>query len=188
MDKFAAACPPSLEQQSPDPRTGFMACDLPMDVSSSNETRERLLQSRDYDVDSRTGFMACHPPPARLPAEWELWENAFTAATDGKLQVGDQLGISEQAKACSKVWRDTIREVSSVKHLNQRFNRFDTTRYLISYLFSRPLVSYTQRLTCVEHILYSLGCFMSIPRHYHPTPTFVFLVRSPYHFSKSPPN
>ena len=64
-----------------------------------------------FDIDQHTGFMASSPPPDRLPQQWEDWEILLDNAVKSKLQVGDKLGLSEEERATSKRWRETVRAV-----------------------------------------------------------------------------
>ncbi|KAI0312726.1 Indoleamine 2,3-dioxygenase-domain-containing protein [Amylostereum chailletii] len=46
------------------------------------------LAAHDFDVDTRTGFMPPDPPIARLPEQWEQWENLLDDAQKSRLQLG----------------------------------------------------------------------------------------------------
>ncbi|KAF9562566.1 Indoleamine 2,3-dioxygenase [Agrocybe pediades] len=61
-----------------------------------------------FDVDQLTGFMAPRPPISRLPAPWEAWEAALDSAVEGKIQLGDKLGLTSDEKAQSLRWRNNI--------------------------------------------------------------------------------
>ena len=64
-----------------------------------------------FDVDQRTGFMAPRAPIARLPSEWELWEETLDSAVSSRLQLGDKVGLTVTAAATSSAWRKRVREV-----------------------------------------------------------------------------
>ena len=64
-----------------------------------------------FDIDQHTGFMASDPPQDRLPHCWEAWEIVLDIAIESKLQVGDKLGITDEERATSKRWRDSVRVV-----------------------------------------------------------------------------
>ncbi|CAA7271432.1 unnamed protein product [Cyclocybe aegerita] len=64
-----------------------------------------------FDVDQRTGFMAPHPPLARLPEAWEIWEAMLDAAVAAKLQLGDKIDLTDEEAAASKEWRKKAREM-----------------------------------------------------------------------------
>ncbi|KAI0260420.1 tryptophan 2,3-dioxygenase [Gloeopeniophorella convolvens] len=72
------------------------------------------LAAHDFDVDTRTGFMPPDPPLARLPAQWELWEQLLGDAQMRKLQLGRKAGITEEEKALSESWRSHARELPTL--------------------------------------------------------------------------
>lgn len=67
-----------------------------------------------FDINQRTGFMAPDPPLDRLPHYWEAWEILLDTAVESNLQVGDKLGLSEEQKAISNRWRETVRVVRTI--------------------------------------------------------------------------
>jgi indoleamine 2,3-dioxygenase len=69
------------------------------------------LAAHDFDVDTRTGFMPPDPPLTRLPAQWELWEQLLDDAQLHRLQLGSKVGITEEEKSRSKLWRARVSQV-----------------------------------------------------------------------------
>ncbi|PPR01841.1 hypothetical protein CVT24_001729 [Panaeolus cyanescens] len=79
------------------------------------------LAAHDFDVDSRTAFMPPSPPLARLPVEWEAWEEVLDGAVRGRLMLGSKveekgpgMGIGkdeerEREREKSEVWRESVR-------------------------------------------------------------------------------
>ncbi len=66
----------------------------------------------EFDVDNRTGFMAPRPPIARLPTEWEVWEELLNEAVAAELQLGDKIGLTHGEATASREWRIRARRVS----------------------------------------------------------------------------
>ncbi|KAF8896020.1 hypothetical protein BD779DRAFT_1493475 [Infundibulicybe gibba] len=64
-----------------------------------------------FDVDARTGFMPPHPPPARLPPNWNDWELTLDKAIQDKLQLGDHPEITQEQRTCSASWRASVRKL-----------------------------------------------------------------------------
>lgn len=62
------------------------------------------LAAADYDVDVRTGFLPGSKNIERLPASWDLWEDALAAAHSVGLRLG---GPREQ----DRLWRQGIEMV-----------------------------------------------------------------------------
>uniref|UniRef100_A0A0W0EUN6 Aminotransferase class I/classII large domain-containing protein n=1 Tax=Moniliophthora roreri TaxID=221103 RepID=A0A0W0EUN6_MONRR len=69
------------------------------------------LAAHDFDVDNRSGFMPPHPPVARLPSEWESWEQILDAAVEERLQLGEKPGLSISDREKSALWRARVREL-----------------------------------------------------------------------------
>ena len=80
-------------------------------VHHSSSLAKMVTVGEVFDIDQHTGFMAPFPPPDRLPQHWEDWERLLDIAVESKLQVGDKLGLSEEERAVSKRWRETVRAV-----------------------------------------------------------------------------
>ena len=86
-----------------------------------------------FDIDQHTGFMAPNPPLHRLPQYWEAWEIILDTAVDSKLQIADKLGVSEEDRAISRQWRETVRAV--------RATLFNSHIFLIPHSYPRyPLL------------------------------------------------
>ena len=66
------------------------------------------LAAHDFDVDTRTGFMPPDPPLERLPVEWELWEQLLRGAIEHRLQLGSKPYLSEEERAKSYAWRESV--------------------------------------------------------------------------------
>ena len=64
-----------------------------------------------FEIDSSTGFMAPRPPPARLPAEWELWEAVLDDAMTSRVQLGNKIGLTKEEMRLSEAWRVNVRAV-----------------------------------------------------------------------------
>lgn len=69
------------------------------------------LAAHDFDVDTRTGFMPPDPPLVRLRAQWEPWEQLLDDAQLYRLQLGSKVGITEEEKARSELWRGRVSQV-----------------------------------------------------------------------------
>jgi indoleamine 2,3-dioxygenase len=69
------------------------------------------LAAHDFDVDTRTGFMPPDPPLARLPLQWEPWEQLLDDAQVHRLQLGNKHDITDVKKALSESWRARVRNV-----------------------------------------------------------------------------
>lgn len=86
---------------------------LPLHRAIPHAAVESLIPiARQFDVDNRTGFMAPRPAIARLPIEWEVWEELLDGAVSAKLQLGDKLGLTHGEAKASREWRTRAREVS----------------------------------------------------------------------------
>jgi indoleamine 2,3-dioxygenase len=69
------------------------------------------LAAHDFDVDTRTGFMPPDPPLTRLPSQWESWEQLLDDAQLYRLQLGCKIGITDEEKAQSELWRARVAQV-----------------------------------------------------------------------------
>ena len=69
------------------------------------------LAAHDFDVDTRTGFMPPSPPLARLPSQWEPWEQLLDNAQSYRLQLGSKTDITDEEKARSDSWRACVAQV-----------------------------------------------------------------------------
>ena len=69
------------------------------------------LAAHDFDVDTRTGFMPPNPPLARLPSEWEPWEQLLDDAQSYRLQLGQRINITDEERARSESWRARVAQV-----------------------------------------------------------------------------
>jgi indoleamine 2,3-dioxygenase len=69
------------------------------------------LAAHDFDVDTRTGFMPPNPPLARLPSQWEPWEQLIDDAQSYRLQLGNKINITDEEKARSESWRVRVAQV-----------------------------------------------------------------------------
>ena len=69
------------------------------------------LAAHDFDVDTRTGFMPPNPPLARLPSQWEPWEQLLDDAQSYRLQLGNKINITDEEKARSESWRARVAQV-----------------------------------------------------------------------------
>jgi indoleamine 2,3-dioxygenase len=72
------------------------------------------LAAHDFDVDTRTGFLPPDPPLARLPAQWELWEQLLDDARVQRLQLGSKHDITDEEMVQSESWRARVRQVGIV--------------------------------------------------------------------------
>ena len=86
--------------------------------SSSSSLAKMVSVAEVFDIDQHTGFMAPDPPPDRLPQHWEDWETLLDTAVDNKLQIGDKLDLSEEERATSKRWRETVRAVRTTLQMD----------------------------------------------------------------------
>ncbi|KAH9957122.1 Indoleamine 2,3-dioxygenase [Russula dissimulans] len=66
------------------------------------------LAAHDFDVDTRTGFMPPEPPLARLPLQWEPWEQLLDEAQSKRLQLGRKSDITDKEKTRSESWRTCV--------------------------------------------------------------------------------
>lgn len=64
-----------------------------------------------FEIDSSTGFMAPSPPPARLPADWEVWEATLDDAMESRVQLGNKIGLTKEEMTRSETWRANVRAV-----------------------------------------------------------------------------
>jgi indoleamine 2,3-dioxygenase len=90
------------------------------------------LAAHDFDVDTRTGFMPPQPPLARLPIEWQLWEELLDEAMKQQLQLGTKEGLSEEDKTRSRVWRASVIKVRMIPHSFCFRQRLTDTDYPIA--------------------------------------------------------
>ena len=67
------------------------------------------LAAADYDVDVRTGFLPGTTNLTRLPSDWDLWEDALSAARGDAAGQGLRLGGSGPN---DRLWRRGIETVS----------------------------------------------------------------------------
>ena len=90
------------------------------------------LAAHDFDVDTRTGFMPPSPPLARLPSQWEPWEELLDDAQSYRLQLGQKINITDEEKARSESWRARVAQVRLVAHAYPFFllNNVITNRQL----------------------------------------------------------
>ncbi|KAH9061374.1 Indoleamine 2,3-dioxygenase [Lactarius vividus] len=68
------------------------------------------LAAHDFDVDTRTGFMPPDPPLARLPTQWEPWEQLLDDAQAHHLQLGNKYNITDEEVIQSESWRVRVRQ------------------------------------------------------------------------------
>jgi indoleamine 2,3-dioxygenase len=78
------------------------------------------LAAHDFDVDTRTGFMPPNPPLARLPSQWEPWEQLIDDAQSCRLQLGNKINITDEEKARSESWRVRVAQVRRCLYLFAR--------------------------------------------------------------------
>ena len=69
------------------------------------------LAAHDFDVDVRSGFMPPEPPVARLPAEWDAWEDVLQAAIDARFTVGDAPDVEPEETDRGSQWREAVQNV-----------------------------------------------------------------------------
>ncbi|KAF8502755.1 Indoleamine 2,3-dioxygenase [Russula emetica] len=72
------------------------------------------LAAHDFDVDTRTGFMPPNPPLARLPSQWEPWEQLLDEAQSYRLQLGKKINITDEEKARSESWRARVAQLPTL--------------------------------------------------------------------------
>lgn len=72
------------------------------------------LAAHDFDVDTRTGFMPPNPPLARLPSQWEPWEQLLDDAQSYRLQLGNKVDITDEEKARSESWRVRVAQLPTL--------------------------------------------------------------------------
>jgi len=65
-----------------------------------------------FDMDAYTGFMPPSAPLPRLPLKWEAWEVLLDDAIAAKLQVGDNIGATNEDTVRAEHWRSCVRSVS----------------------------------------------------------------------------
>jgi hypothetical protein len=70
------------------------------------------LAAHDFDVDVRSGFMPPEPPIAHLPSEWEQWEAILEEGLQARLRIGESPDITPEETERSRLWRDTVLNVS----------------------------------------------------------------------------
>lgn len=75
------------------------------------------LAAHDFDVDTRTGFMPPDPPLARLPFQWEPWEQLLDEAQSQRLQLGRKSDITNEEKTRSESWRTCVTQVRCHSYL-----------------------------------------------------------------------
>ncbi|KAF8529802.1 Indoleamine 2,3-dioxygenase [Gautieria morchelliformis] len=72
------------------------------------------LAAHDFDVDIRTGFMPPQPPLSRLPPQYEAWEEVLERATAQRLKLGERDDLTEEDRANSATWRQTVRDMPTL--------------------------------------------------------------------------
>lgn len=94
----------------------FAQPDCPSSSNTASHAADGLapnvasLAAADYDVDVRTGFLPGTNNVTRLPSDWDLWEDALSAARGEGVGQGLRLrgtGTKDQ------LWRQGIESVSS---------------------------------------------------------------------------
>ncbi|KAI9439567.1 Indoleamine 2,3-dioxygenase [Lactarius indigo] len=85
------------------PRPGVLS-EVPVGVVDTT-----TLAAHDFDVDTRTGFMPPDPPLARLPMQWEPWEQLLEEAQVHRLQLGSKHDIIDEEMVQSESWRARVR-------------------------------------------------------------------------------
>ena len=81
-----------------------------------------------FEVDSVMGFMAPHQPPSRLPDEWGVWEATLDEAVRKRIQLGDKIGLGEDDKRVSQMWRGDVRQVS--EHFFYYYSKVGHSEYI----------------------------------------------------------
>lgn len=81
-------------------------------VKGTPQLDTSTLAAHDFDVDVRSGFMPPEPPIDRLPREWEEWEAVLEDALQSRLKIGESLDITPEETERSRLWRDTVQNVS----------------------------------------------------------------------------
>ncbi|KZT23296.1 tryptophan 2,3-dioxygenase [Neolentinus lepideus HHB14362 ss-1] len=69
------------------------------------------LAAADFDVDNRTGFMPPQPALARLPSDWDIWEEVMEEAITKKIKLGSREDLTEEDKEASERWRERVRQM-----------------------------------------------------------------------------
>lgn len=69
------------------------------------------LAAESWDVDGRSGFMPPEPPVARLPAEWDAWENILQVAIGARFTVGDTPDITPEETDRALQWREAVQNM-----------------------------------------------------------------------------
>ena len=108
------------------------------------------LAAHDFDVDTRTGFMPPNPPLARLPSQWEPWEQLLDDAQSHRLQLGQKFNITDEEKARSESWRA---RVAQVRRCVFPFAFIITTLQIHSYRHYPQLASTNQSCFYDDHIM-----------------------------------
>ena len=142
------------------------------------------LAAHDFDVDTRTGFMPPDPPLARLPSQWEPWEQLLDDAQLHRLQLGSKLDITEEEKSRSEWWRA---HVSQVRCSVFPFGLAFSDEYIThpSYTFCPQPSCANQNCFYDERITYWPGICTSIFTPCHLTQRFGSLRPSPCPFWRS---
>ncbi|KAF8343598.1 Indoleamine 2,3-dioxygenase [Amanita rubescens] len=89
--------------------------------------------------------MAPHPPPARLPIEWEMWEVTLEDAVKSKVRLGNKIGLTREETACSETWRTSVRmlpvlPVSNLRRSKSLLRRAHVNATIIPRPISIPLL------------------------------------------------
>lgn len=108
------------------------------------------LAAHDFDVDTRTGFMPPNPPLARLPSQWEPWEQLLDDAQSHRLQLGQKFNITDEEKARSESWRA---RVAQVRRCVFPFAFIITTLQIHSHRHYPQLTSTNQSCFYDDHIM-----------------------------------
>ena len=108
------------------------------------------LAAHDFDVDTRTGFMPPDPPLARLPAQWEIWEQLLDDAQAHRLQLGNKHDITDVEIDQSESWRIHVRHVGLVCCFRCSLASKSTDTFLpsLSLPFSRPSICARRSFFC----------------------------------------
>jgi Indoleamine 2,3-dioxygenase len=84
----------------------------PQVVKGTPQLDTSTLAAHDFDVDVRSGFMPPEPPIDRLPKEWEEWEAVLEDGLQSRLKIGESPDITPEEAERSRLWRDTVQNVS----------------------------------------------------------------------------
>jgi indoleamine 2,3-dioxygenase len=76
-------------------------------------TDTTTLAAHDFDVDVRSGFMPPDSPLARLPSNWETWEELLDEPSRRPFPLGDSLiNLAHDSGDRSDCWRARVRQVN----------------------------------------------------------------------------